>query len=241
MSENLLYENLSMPPEDVVSSQTPSLDEPVGIVRPSNIPEKFWDKEQGQLRTDALVKSYLELEQRLGSGIEQSLPDNPNDYNINVQNDLFQVDPDINTRLHSAGFSQKQAQLVYDLASEKLIPLVNEVASMFEAEKQIDRLVQFFGSEDRWRESSRQISAWGHSNLPSEVFEALSKTHDGIVTMHQMMSNKEPGLIREGTTATGTISEGELKQMMRDPRYWRDQDPSFVNKVREGFQRLFPE
>lgn len=30
--------------------------------RPDNIPEKFWDKEKGELRADALLKSYSELE-----------------------------------------------------------------------------------------------------------------------------------------------------------------------------------
>jgi hypothetical protein len=30
--------------------------------RPDHVPEKFWDKEKGELRTDALLKSYGELE-----------------------------------------------------------------------------------------------------------------------------------------------------------------------------------
>ena len=29
--------------------------------------------------------------------------------------------------------------------------------------------------------------------------------------------------------------------MMRDPRYWRDRDPSFVQKVTEAFQKMYPE
>jgi hypothetical protein len=33
-------------------------------------------------------------------------------------------------------------------------------------------------------------------------------------------------------------SESELKQMLRDPRYWRDQDPEFVERVRAGFREL---
>jgi hypothetical protein len=27
--------------------------------------------------------------------------------------------------------------------------------------------------------------------------------------------------------------------MMRDPRYWRQQDPAIVEQVREGFRRLY--
>jgi hypothetical protein len=29
--------------------------------------------------------------------------------------------------------------------------------------------------------------------------------------------------------------------MMRDPKYWRDQDPSFIAKVTEGFKRMYGE
>jgi cell division protein FtsB len=32
--------------------------------------------------------------------------------------------------------------------------------------------------------------------------------------------------------------EETLRKMMRDPRYWRQRDPEFVNKVRDGFRKL---
>ena len=35
-------------------------------------------------------------------------------------------------------------------------------------------------------------------------------------------------------------TEAELRELMRDPRYWRDRDPAFVAKVAAGFERLFP-
>ena len=35
--------------------------------RPAGVPEKFWDGEAGCVRTDALLKSYLEIERKLGS------------------------------------------------------------------------------------------------------------------------------------------------------------------------------
>ena len=33
-------------------------------------------------------------------------------------------------------------------------------------------------------------------------------------------------------------SEAELRQMMRDPRYWQKREPAFVQKVTEGFRKL---
>ncbi|MDF1750832.1 MAG: hypothetical protein P1V34_18360 [Alphaproteobacteria bacterium] len=36
-------------------------------------------------------------------------------------------------------------------------------------------------------------------------------------------------------------AEQQLRQMMRDPRYWRDRDPQVLNAVSEGFKQLYPE
>lgn len=208
--------------------------------RPHHIPEKFWDSERGEMRTEALLKSYIELERKLGSIPSLDVPASSEDYGIAVQDPLLQNDPEINARLHAAGFTRQQAQLVYDLAAERLTPMVAEVASVFEAESQIARLVDHFGSAETWREAARQIAAWGKSSLPSQVFEALATTSEGVLAMHRMMTEREPGLVHGGSTASSVPTEAELKEWMRDPRYWRNQDPSFIEKVRQGFRKLYP-
>jgi len=45
-----------------------------------------------------------------------------------------------------------------------------------------------------------------------------------------------------GAEASGdtAAAEARLRELMRDPRYWRDRDPAFVARVAEGFNRLFP-
>ena len=35
------------------------------------------------------------------------------------------------------------------------------------------------------------------------------------------------------------MSEQDLQAMMRDPRYWRDRDPSFVAQVTDGFRKMY--
>jgi hypothetical protein len=97
------------------------------------------------------------------------------------------------------------------------MPMIAELASMFEADSQIERLTQHFGGEERWREIARQIDAWGRSRLPSRVFEALSTTFEGVVAMHRMMSGDEPGLLREGQGSDGSPTEASLKQNARSP------------------------
>jgi hypothetical protein len=209
--------------------------------RPENLPEKFWNKELDSIRIDELTNSYLELERQLQSASRQPIPATPDDYQIALSHEIIASDPEVNRRLHSAGFTQEQAQLVYELASERLLPMVSEIASLFEAEAQINRLEQHFGGEQKWREIARQLDAWGRKHLPERVFEALSTTHEGVVAMHRMLTGAEPCLQGSGDAIEQQPSEGRLKQMMRDSRYWRDQDPAFVDRVREGFKRLYQE
>ena len=59
--------------------------------------------------------------------------------------------------------------------------------------------------------------------------------------MQKMMAGDEPELARNGSTPEPQPTEADLKQLMRDPRYWRQQDPAFIRRVRDGFQRLYPD
>lgn len=207
--------------------------------RPEGLPDKFWDAEKGEVRLDALIKSYVELEKKLGLGTPRPVPSRPEDYQITLKSELLGPDEEVNRLLHKAGFSQEQVQLVYDLASERLLPLVAEIAAIFEAQSQIERLQDEFGGEQRWREIARQLDAWGRKHLPPRIYEALSTTYEGVIAMHRMMTGDEPELRGMGRAGEAVISDASLKQLMRDPRYWRDQDPLIVDRVREGFRRLY--
>jgi hypothetical protein len=239
MNDNLVSAGASGSTEVTAANMRLSSTSPSG--RPANLPEKFWDDKTSQVRIESLLKSYLDLERKLSSLAHRDIPPRPEDYEIAVRDDLLTVDPGINERLHQAGFSREQAQLVYDLACDHLLPMIGELASLFEADSQGQRLEQHFGGKERWREVARQISAWGRSHLPPRVFEALSTTFEGVITMHRMMSEgDEPGLSRDSSGGVGAVlTDVELKSMMRDPRYWRDHDPVFVKKVRDGFRQLY--
>jgi hypothetical protein len=241
-------------PEDLLETALADAPAPQKGARPEDVPEKFWDAETGQIRVDALVKSYRELEKRLSQRIAPpgddapdeerirfrraiGVPDGPDGYAITPKHELCCADDEINQRLHQAGFTEQQAQLVYDLAAERLLPLIAEAAGQFEAERQIERLREHFGGEERFRRVAAQITAWGRSNLPAPVMEALSTTAEGVMALHRMMEGKEPGLAPRAEASTAT-DETELRAMMRDPRYWRTREPEFVRRVTDGFRRL---
>jgi hypothetical protein len=224
--------------------------------RPAGVPEKFWDREAGAIRTDALLKSYVELERKLGSmvplpgdddqeGRERlrrvlGVPANAEEYRIEARDELLEPTPEINARLHQAGFTQEQAQLVYDLAADHVLPLIDDAIGELHAERDAERLARHFGGDAPWQNLARQIRTWGQANLSGEVYRILAASHDGVIAMHQMMQAREPSVLQEATGPQAGIDEAALTRLMRDPRYWRERDPAFVAQVTEGFQRLYP-
>ena len=153
--------------------------------RPASVPDKFWDRETGQIRTDALLKSYVELERKLGSMVPLPDDDDPegrerlrralgvptgaDEYRIEVRDELLKPTPELNTRLHEAGFTQEQAQLVYDLAAEHVLPLIDDIMGELHASRDAERLSKHFGSDAAWQNMARQIKTWGQANLAEDV------------------------------------------------------------------------
>jgi hypothetical protein len=212
---------------------------PASSRAPDGLPEKFWDAKSNAVRLDSLIRSYGELERRLGGPREADLPASADGYQITLASDALSIDAETNQKLHEAGFTNRQAQLVYDLAHEKLAPLLEDAAGELDRQRQLDRLGAEFGGEDKWRLVSRQIAAWGDRNFPPDVFAALSSTADGVLAMHKLMASGEPALGGGNHSSEGGGNDADLRGLMRDPRYWRDRDPATVQKVRSGFRALY--
>lgn len=207
---------------------------------PEGVPAKFWDEEKQEIRVQSLLKSYLELEQ-LHSRKKSPMPKSSEEYTIKIEHDFLEVDPQINELLYQAGFTNDQAQLVYDLAVERLLPVAQAVYEQMEDVMVEERLSAHFGGKEKWEEIRSQLSMWAKRHLPENALQALSGSHEGILLIHRMMSDEsEKTLLREGRKEEG-LNEKELHQLIRDPRYWRDGDTEIINRVRKGFQRLYPE
>lgn len=202
-----------------------------------NIPEKFRDPQTGALRADALLQSYAALEQKLSTMPRP--PASAADYCVDCSHGLFTADTQVNQRLFEKGFTMEQVQEVYDLAAEKFVPMILELANEFRADREVERLVAAFGGEDKWAEISRQLLAYGQKNLPPEVLSSLSSSFEGVMALYRMMQGQEPGIGLKPEMNGAQQSETDLAAMMRDPRYYRERDPAFVAKVTEGFQKIY--
>lgn len=214
-----------------LSSQPPAA---TGTVPPPPAPPDLSKPDLSQLDLSQLDPA--QLRRALGA------PESADGYRIACDHGLFQSDPEINSRLFDAGYTPHQAQLLYDLAAERMVPLLQHVAAEFQAEREVERLVAHFGGEERWREVSRQLLGWAGRTLPAAAVEGLATTYEGVMALHSMMTGSEPAALSMagGRSAGGGEGEAELRSLMRDPRYWRERDPAVIARVTEGFQRLYP-
>ena len=223
--------------------------------KPDNVPDKFWDAEAGTIRVDALLKSYAELEKKLSSSIPQpeddetrarflraaGVPASADEYQVSVRDNLFEPDTELNKRLHAKGFNSEQVQEVYDLAVEKMVPMILDMAAEFQADREVERLIDYFGGQDQWREASRQMLAFGQKNLPQPVLEGMGSSYEGIIALYKMMQSEEPQTVGGETKPVSSNAEKDLHSMMKDPKYWRDKDPAYIAKVTDGFKNLYGE
>ena len=226
------------------------------LMQNKEIPSKFLDA-KGNLNADALLQSYLELEKKLGTMVHIPSTDAPEDekkafyqkigvpatadeYQLEIKDELLASDPEVNQRLCDLGFTNKQAQAVYDLAAEKVLPVIEELAQDYEASRQRGLLENHFGGKERFEEVARQITQWAKQNVLQEVFDALSTTYEGVLTLYKIMENGEPTILSKGSPVNEILDEDALKKLMMSPKYWRDQDPATLKKVSDGFNRLYP-
>ena len=214
------------------------------------IPEKFLN-ENGELNTDALVKSYCELEKKIGGMIsvpnENSdddvkqkfnhaigVPDNANDY---PKNNLFD-DESVREKFHQIGLTAKQVEQIYNIAEEFLQPTLSNLFQLQIETNAINELKIFFGSEQKMKDAMKEINAFGEKFLPKDAFDELCSTPQGIQGVYKMMQSMEPEVLTD-ESVNENLSDDDLRKMMQDPKYWRDHDSEYVRKIENGFRKLY--
>ena len=102
----------------------------------------------------------------------------------------------------------------------------------------INELKNFFGSTEKMNDALRAIDAFGKKFLPSDAFDELCSTPQGIQGIYRMMQSMEPN-VETDKSETKNLSDSDLRRMMRDPKYWRDGDAEYIRKIENGFKKLY--
>ena len=214
------------------------------------IPEKFLN-EDGTLNTDSLLKSYNELEKKIGTMV--SVPNSESDnatrerFNraIGVPDDASQYptdemfnDESVRQKFREIGLTCNQVEQIYKIANEFLLPVLSELFDMKSETNAIAELKNFFGGEEKMNDALHAIETFGNKFLPRDAFDALCSTPAGIQGVYKMMQSMEPH-VEIQKNEKEILTDNDLRRMMQDPKYWRDSDPEYVRKIENGFKKLY--
>ncbi len=214
------------------------------------IPEKFLNTD-GTLNTDALLKSYSELEKKIGNMISVpdknsdsetrakfnraiGVPDKADEYPINT---LFDDDA-LREKFLEIGLTSSQVEKIYQIAEDFLTPVISDLFNTQNETNAIAELKNFFGDEEKMKAALHAINSFGEKYLPREAFDELCSTPQGIRSVYTMMQSMEP-TVQTDDEQSKNLTDNDLRRMMRDPKYWRDQDPEYVRKIENGFKKLY--
>ncbi len=216
----------------------------------NDIPEKFQNSD-GTLNSDALIKSYTELEKKIGTMVSIptsesdedarkkfnraiGVPENASDY---PKNDLYD-DENLREKFFEIGLTSNQVEKIYDIANEFLSPLISDLFSLQSETNSVNELKSFFGGTEKMNDVLRAIKSFGEKFLPHDAFQELCATPQGIQSVYKMMQSMEPN-VQTDKNETQNLTDSDLRRMMRDPKYWRDSDVEYIRKIENGFKKLY--
>lgn len=214
------------------------------------VPEKFLNKD-GSLNTDALMRSYSELEKKIGCMISIptddsdtesrqkfnraiGVPESASEYPTNEYYD----DENLRQKFFEIGLTSTQVSKIYEIANEFLSPIISDLFSVQSESDAINQLQNYFGSHEKMKDALTAINMFGEKYLPRDAFNELCTTPQGIQSIYRMMQSMEPNVHTENS-GTESLTDSDLRRMMRDPKYWRDNDAEYIRKIENGFKKLY--
>ena len=250
MSESLLTQPSDAAPEAVVAApQNSQITDAVTQVAPSSnrpewLPEKYKSPED-------LAKAYKELETKLGTKEE--------DLRKKLQEEL--VTEAYKDRPATAGEYQLPEFVVEEEAvNNELLSWWADHAfengySQDEFAKGIeiymksmpappDLMVEAKKLGDNANQRIEAASIFASKFFPSETLpaiERLCESSEGIIALEVMMEAMKEGGFVEKANSASKVSANDLRDMMRDERYWNPtrRDSEFVKQVDAGFKKIY--
>lgn len=211
--------------------------------KPEWLPEKYNTGED-------LAKAYKELESKLGTKEEDirsklmeeiqseafsDRPETAGDYQLpETIDEESAVDNKLLSWWSEHSFENGYSQEEF----EKGIAMYAEAIG--DSQPDIQAEAQKLGDNAEQRIEAASLFAnkfFPEAALPA--IERMCESHEGIIALEAMMEAMKDGSFAGDTQPTAGASEKELREMMNDPRYWRERDPLFIKQVTEGFQQMY--
>jgi hypothetical protein len=209
-------------------------------IKPEGVPDKFWDKEKGEVDYDSLVKSYKELESKFSK---------PEEKEPEVKLETVE---DAKTFVQSKGLDFNKYATEFDSngnlsedsikeLEEKGIPLdmVNSFTNGLKAQQEIalQEVYKVVGGKDKmtdmlkWAEtnlSPEDINAFNNSTKYGNKNQALLAVR-GLLSIYNDTNGVEPKLVKATSTSINNQnykpfeSNAQLIRAMQDKKYATDE------------------
>lgn len=202
---------------------------------------------------DQLAHGYQELERafhgrrdkikeevlsELAAEHDSNVPESPGDYSMTAEynGDTIEI-PDTPM---TAWFRDKAHTLGMD--QEQFHEIAIEYMQMEQMQGPVwdDEAAQLGEHADM---RHQRVDSWAKAHLSEDnynTFAAIPASAAMIQTFEQLMEiGGEPQFkMVDSNSFQEELTSDDLKEMQNDPKYWRDHDPAFIAKVRNGFKQL---
>lgn len=226
--------------------------QPTAAAMPDGLPESFWDADAGQVKINELIGSYSELStfKTEADARFANRPESADKYEVRLPEGVtlpegteFKVDensPLVKAARHLV-FNSGGDQAAFDgIVKAYIEDALMDTANAAEIAKQE---IAALGENGQARIDA--VSTYAKANFPEDEANALldSMTSAKAVSAIEKLISKAqgPGMQGQGSSAgQASITQTDLDEMQKDPRYWRDKDPEFLKKVQDGYKKLYP-
>jgi hypothetical protein len=212
---------------------------PAAPQRPENVPEKFWDAEKGQVNTEALLKSYGELE----AGKNKPAAEPPKEGEKGTETTPEEAakalaDAKVDVEAMSSRFAQEGKLSDDDYTQLAKAGFGKEVVDAYIAGQEAlaaqrdSQGFQLAGGQEQYQ----AMAQWAVANLPQAERDAFNESVSGspaqmkqailgLKAQYEAAMGNDPKLIKgsAGAESIGAFgSRAEMTAAMRDPRYRAD-------------------
>jgi len=239
-----LNENTESQTEEVLTGESEQPQE-TQSERPDWLPQKFERPEELAVSYGELEKAFYsrkeDLRNQIVSELNQeaasSAPISPADYEVNIQSpEGLEYNIDENDPM--LGWFRDKAHN-YGLSQEEFTDLMNEYASV-DAVRGPDWNAESEALGEHAEQRLDRVDLWAEKNLSSDAYSAFANipaSANMVQLFEELMElNGQPqfNMVSE-TEFQERLSREDLMAMQNDPKYWKEKDPAYIAKVRQGF------
>jgi len=217
--------------------------------RPDTVPEKFWNMEKGEINTEALLKSYTELEKSKSKEVETPKKEEAKTEETKVEAETKSDSPFTEFYNEYAEKGELAAESYDKLAK---LGITKEHVDQYIAghtanQASVDSSIyEVAGGEDNWKVINQWATSGGLTEAETNYFnsvvdsgnvDAVKFAVTGLKAKFDAAKGKEAKLIDATAPNTADIyaDDEEINSDMRDPRY--KTDPTFRKKVTQKLSR----